>query len=465
MHDLTAEEVNALLASGDFDRLIGVEEGELLECKAAPYQLEHEHQKSEFAKDVSALANAKGGIILIGVRTERDATRPGFDEIKETRPFERTLVDPERYHNILKEWIYPAIQSIEIAWHPSKDNSTKGIVSIKIPTQSEARWPFLITRSVDERGKRRELYFGLAERRRANAEPVSVEEIHRMIKDGASYGSIGPKIEVIKEMIEGLQSVKISKHPTPDIELDARIGLVLSEVELGPTHPSYVLAIAPMLSLEIPSIFSSGNNEIARLLDSPPRPRSRGFDIGVGEPPRIVAGERLRALCRKAMSLNLWRDGSLIFAADGDDFLCWGRPMASAGSPLRINPLALIESTYAFCSLAQEVYKYASPKPKHTLVRLELKNLTTNNISAGLIPGPLNTSDHQFGRNIHRAPAAHKSILVSWPISEMSPGEVAFKLISRLYSWFEIAEDKIPYAEGAGGTRVISPEEIRRLNP
>lgn len=464
MRHPSKEEVNAILASGEFDQLKGAREGELLECKGSPYRLDQEHQKLELAKDVSALANARGGIILIGVHTERDVSRPGFDEIKDVSPFESALTDPERYHNVLKEWIYPPL-SVEITWYPSKAEPTKGLVGITVPVQAETKRPFLIARTIDARGKKRELVFGYAERRRANAEPTSVEEIYRMIRDGAIYGSVNQKLDVIQEMIENVGSSRVLHPDTPDTELDARIGLVLSELELGPTHPTYILALAPMQRLEIASIFASRDSEVMRLIDNPPRPRSSGFDIGVGEPPRIVGGERLRSLSRKAMTLNLWRDGTLVFAADADDFLCWGRPMVEAGSPLRINPLALVESTYEFCELAAQIYGHASPRPGRLLFRVEVRNMTVNNVPAGLIPGPLNTFDWKFGTNIHRAPAASKIVNLEWRDSELRPGEIAFKLVSELYVWFGLEEDRIPYSEPAGPIRVISPEEIRRLNP
>jgi hypothetical protein len=465
MSHLSKVEIEAILVSGDFAPLKGTHESETLECKAAPYQLDHEHQKLELAKDISALANAKGGIILVGINTERDVSRPGFDEIKDFSPFENVLVDPERYHSVLKDWIYPSLQSVQIEWHPSKADQSKGIFSITVPAQTQTRWPFLITKVIDDRGRKRELVFGYAERRRANAEPASVEEIHRMIRDGATYGSMEQKLEVIQDMIENLRSSKAPESSTPDTQLDGRIGLVLSELELGPKHPTYILAVAPKQHLEVISIFSSRESAVAGLIENPPRPRTRGFDIGVGEAPRIVSGERLRSLSKKSMAMNLWRDGTLVFAVDGDDFLCRGRPMAAAGSPLRINPLALIESTYSFCALAKQIYEHVSPRAGRLMFRLEVRNMTINNMFAGLTPGPLNSFEYKFGTNIHRAPASQKIITQEWQGQDFRPGEVAFKLLSALYAWFEFEEDKIPYAERDGESRVISPEEIRRLNP
>ena len=59
--NLTPEEVVTILESGNFDDLIGVVEDEYVEAKQEPYQLVDEHNKQELAKDISGMANSKGG--------------------------------------------------------------------------------------------------------------------------------------------------------------------------------------------------------------------------------------------------------------------------------------------------------------------------------------------------------------------------------------------------------------------
>lgn len=92
---LDTSQIVTILKSGDFDELVGTVEDDHFECKAEPYRIEDEHQKFELAKDVSALANAQGGIILIGVQTERDSTR-ATDVISKVRPFGDTVRRPSR---------------------------------------------------------------------------------------------------------------------------------------------------------------------------------------------------------------------------------------------------------------------------------------------------------------------------------------------------------------------------------
>jgi len=59
---LNPSEVAEILRRGTFDDLVGALEDEHLECKAAPYQLQHEHQKYELAKDVSMVVNRSGAL-------------------------------------------------------------------------------------------------------------------------------------------------------------------------------------------------------------------------------------------------------------------------------------------------------------------------------------------------------------------------------------------------------------------
>ena len=63
---LGSEQLEAIVAARTFDTLLGEIEGPEFECKAQPYQTSSEAGKRELAKDVSALANANGGIILLG---------------------------------------------------------------------------------------------------------------------------------------------------------------------------------------------------------------------------------------------------------------------------------------------------------------------------------------------------------------------------------------------------------------
>ncbi len=296
---LILEQVTAILEKGDFEELAGVVENEWLECKAAPYQIDKDHQKQELAKDVSGLGNAGGGIILIGIRTERDPLHFG-DEIKEIRQFAQSLVNPEQYIDILKTWIYPPLHSVDVKWIPSVKDPNAGIVAIVIPAQPEAKKPFLLTRTVETEGKRTEIVFGYVERRRAGIDPLSVQELHTIIRDGLRAEGWSGRIEGLEESlarIELQQSEVRSRVEAANFSksLLERIATALIDAELSGKR-SITLGAIPMERVEISSIFEARSAQVVRLLEHPPELRLGGFDLDTGSPARIVRGQLRRAI-------------------------------------------------------------------------------------------------------------------------------------------------------------------------
>jgi predicted HTH transcriptional regulator len=145
-------EVDAILGSGRFEELLGGVEDGHLECKAAPYQLDQDRQKMELAKDVSALANVDGGILLIGVQTERNPIHFG-DEIRRIGDFPSDLVDTSQYLKVLGEWIYPTIRGLTIQWHRIAGNDGSGIICIKVPQDASRERPYLVGKVVEATGR------------------------------------------------------------------------------------------------------------------------------------------------------------------------------------------------------------------------------------------------------------------------------------------------------------------------
>src|SRR6266567_3104529 len=139
---LDQDGVTEILMSGDFARLIGLVEDENLECKGQQYDLRQDGTKRELAKDISAFANADGGLIIIGVRTKKSFTHFG-DEIDEIRPLDQSLLDPDQYYKILSEWLFPVPNDVKIIFYRAI-SSHKGVFALSVPRQAESRKPFLI---------------------------------------------------------------------------------------------------------------------------------------------------------------------------------------------------------------------------------------------------------------------------------------------------------------------------------
>src|SRR5947207_2223313 len=130
---MTRAEVLAVLESGEFTPLVGIEETLEVEFKGEPYRVDdRDSQKFELAKDVSAFANAVGGVIVIGARTERD-DRVAVDVVTELRLLERGLVDEQQCEAIAIDMIHPRIRGLSVRFYASADDEDRGLVAIDVP--------------------------------------------------------------------------------------------------------------------------------------------------------------------------------------------------------------------------------------------------------------------------------------------------------------------------------------------
>src|SRR5437879_6454751 len=104
---LTADQAGAILAAGAFDDFKGVLEDEHLDFKTSPYPLAAGHAVQEKAKrdlveDVVKFANVDGGILVLGVETERLEVQP-TEVGRVIHPFPESAMDIGQYHAIISE--------------------------------------------------------------------------------------------------------------------------------------------------------------------------------------------------------------------------------------------------------------------------------------------------------------------------------------------------------------------------
>lgn len=464
---LTLVEIKEILESGCFETFIGGVEDRLFECKREPYFLDDDKRNRELAKDVSAFANARGGTILLGIETRSDPVFHADEIISVIRSFSRDRLEINRYHQVLRDWLYPT-PDVEIKWFQSQQNAGSGIAAIFIPPLQTDRGPFLLRNPVEENNRSVAIVVGYVERRLATATPSRIEDIHRWIQDGRRFENLlNEQFDSLRVAIQG-QVLPSSENPftlQSDLTSDLyeRIDPALVHAELQ-NHPAFILSAVPYPRVEIPTLFSARDAEIIRLLENPPKLRAGGFDLDTGAPPRIIRGELRRAVTPGYKLLDLWQDGILIFAATGDkEFLSWGKHTIMSPAPLRINQLVLIEATYLFVELVRQIMGYFDSKPERIRISLGLRNMTVGGTPCGLIPGPVDSDSWKFGGDIHRAPGSDNRWTVIWQTQNFEPGVIAMDLIKRVYAWFSIEEDRIPYTEQLEGQRVISRKMLEQI--
>ena len=171
-----------VLRSSRFEAFVGVTESAELDFKGEPYQLEDERGKLELAKDVAALANAGGGIIVIGVRTTLPETSR-VEVARDIRLIPVSVVDLRQCRNLARSRVYPDVGGLDVAFHSSSHDPTRGLLAIDVPPQAATARPFLV-HSPLVGDKTVGWLVGLPTRHRDATDHASIEELHRRIRDG-----------------------------------------------------------------------------------------------------------------------------------------------------------------------------------------------------------------------------------------------------------------------------------------
>jgi predicted HTH transcriptional regulator len=195
------EEIQGILSSGSFEELKGTLENEFFEAKAEAWDLDSERGKLDLAKDVSSLANWRGGIIIIGATTAPSATYQR-NEIQEIHPLQISLAPTDRYSHVVREWIYPVPEGIEFRWHQVRTEPDRGLIGVYVPNQNDELRPFLIAHYIGEAGKRIDAIVGLVQRLGATTKTTPVEELHTFLREGRRLDEIHQKLDTIITKIE-----------------------------------------------------------------------------------------------------------------------------------------------------------------------------------------------------------------------------------------------------------------------
>lgn len=448
----TPSSILSSLGSEAFDELLGIAESLALEFKSQPYRLDQPYQRQELAKDVSAIANSGEGLILVGVKTERDDIHL-VDTAVEVVPVPSDMVDVKQYQDIIASWIYPPPEGIRVVWHRSQNDATRGLLSIYVPAQAHSRKPFLVNR-LFEYERHLGAIFGYFRRHESDAAPASVHEAQSLMRDGLLFRRI---VDARYRGESETEPRNATESWKPVDVYTERVNKLLEEVQID--GPTYILGLVLRTPIDYSAIFESRQHQAVELIARPPELRGMGFDLQAGYTADMVRGELRRSSTPGYKALELWRDGALFFAATGgEEFLSWGRRDNPEG-PLVVNQVALIESTYLFTELSRQLLgELDIPGLDYTL---EVRNMCVDGKRPILRPGPL--SHHQdgwFGRKT--APGCDHVVRVSWQ-RPIDPNRIAYQLVSQLYAWFGLEHENMPYVDRSSPVPKIDPQSIAAI--
>ena len=222
------QRVESIVKGKDISQFIGLEENSLFEAKnATPYDLDAPTGRYELAKDITAFANMKGGYLIIGLKTKA-LSEANMEMVAELDLIKEGSFQAKRYGGVIKEYTYPQIDGLDIRW-VENGSSGLGVGLVFIPIQKEEKKPFLIKRLVENNEEMQQIVFGIARRMGPSNDPLTVAQLHEMVKNGKSPNSerltrIENKIDVVIERV----SESVAPH-TSTANLDQRINRILNE--------------------------------------------------------------------------------------------------------------------------------------------------------------------------------------------------------------------------------------------
>lgn len=178
-----------LLRAGHFRALLGQPENVWLEAKDQSWDLGTDSGKAEAAKDLSALANAAGGLVVMPARTSGHA---GEDVITEVKAMPADRFSETQLRDTIARWIFPPLPAVEIDVIDAGDERVQ--VVIAVPTHRPQDWPHLVVG--DENAAFSRAAVAGFVRDGAKNRALSAPELHQLMRGGgtaaAPRGGAGP---------------------------------------------------------------------------------------------------------------------------------------------------------------------------------------------------------------------------------------------------------------------------------
>lgn len=438
VHMNNVKEILEKLTAKQFDALLGLYENGWLEAKGSPYVLDSLKQKLELAKDVSALANSNGGIILLGFKTTRDALSAG-ERISKVEAFPLERVDSDRILKLIQEYVYPPPE-VHVITYDTADG--RGVAAIVIGEGSSK--PHIVTKMTDDAGTSLGAHFGYFERKHDVIPSNTVHGIQHHLALGQRWGTIDQRLQAIESSINALGNSGSPKRIAPAVsEQERNSRLKAARVALGRDKDPLVYYLAsPEGECDFPTLLRSRGERVVRLIERPPALRAQGFGIWANDASEILHAHMRRNMLPGNRLIELWRDGVFIFIAPGDeDFLGWRTD--GFERPIHINNFVLAESTLTFCWLMKLIYEEADPRPTALRLAVGFDNLARPSGQATLSSAPEGTFN--FTRDLRQARQPNLEVFQFVDLAQFDPARVAYLLMADIYNWFGYEGLSVPY--------------------
>lgn len=427
-------ELFAVLAEGAFGELIGTEESYWLDFKLTGYQLDQPRQCWELAKDVSAFANSRGGCLVMGVKTRRESHQ--ITDIATTIcPITKSVIDAQRYLDVLDQWCYPHIESVRPHWFPK--DGPDGLFVLEVPAHPPDDRPVMVVKTITEDDK--ELSAVMVSRRDGSRViTLSPGELHRLLNEGMRARRLVSQEEPPSDT-----------HALPDRVIDD-----LQHAQQWDELPVLFFQATPSTRTRLRRFYERDGVRGALERHVPVRPGKAGFGLRLHTDLEVhESALQYLADFRRAIRIDPWGLFTLGALATSD-YLAWSmQVLAAPGTDQTfLNSIALVETTVEFYRFLEGAIIPAADESAVWRSRIVCRRFDRGPIC--LRGGPPTNSLPMLKPPVASAANWDASIEISG-----RPEVDAFSALRELYGLFGLGESEIPYAEG----EAISLEKLREV--
>ena len=413
-----------LVALGrDPNELIGLAESQWLEFKKEPYRLADDAQKQELAKDVSAIANAEEGIIVLGVHAPK-AVNSRIEVARSLHPIPDGLVDEKQLQDVIRSRVWPRLD-VRIRDHPVAGAQGK-LWTIHVGRQSQRDIPFLVTREYLSENTQVGHAFAMYERHASDNVPYKPEQVHSWIREGYSGESHDDKT-------------------TPDASLQDQAQAIFEgdvvALSIPDGHLWYFLQAHPLERTQAPTFFDEGPETVRDALQKGTSIRGEwGFNLPTDRP-SPTSNDCLRVIWGDDSLVSISRSG-IVTALFTQRLLTWGMERHQQNEQVWFNPLALVEITLEFWRFYRSQVLDRVSSPSDSSWRCGMRNLGPPH-RAALAKGQVGDL---FFHEVREASVDEFD--VPWSLSEeVQPEALAFTTLVEVYAKFGLGGTDIPYSD------------------
>ena len=415
------------------------EENQWIDFKQQDYHRDPndlEKHKREICKDVTAMANAEGGYILIGIREENKIAQDFFT-VDNADSVAQSISD------ICLRYINPRIPNLEVEPYSLKsENKDIDLVIIHIPLSGMRPHSFIWKNSTN-----------FVKRYEDVIREFPVSELipdllvrHQPPFMDSIIGQMGQIESQLTSILRGTRRERMNSISSEDnaLDIDEASELIrIMELRFNETisdQPYYRIFAAPK-EVNQDAVDTRSEN-IRNILRNPPNIRYAGFGvIGILERDMVPFPEGVRGSNMGSGEIFLLKNGFLeVRCSLLNTYFQWMRDESRISTPW-LYPCVVSEFPVSFLKLVTGIYK-ASGIDSSIIIQQEYHNLSGFTLPKEH-PSNIGFSVFQDERNVYR----HSDPIVSKQTVEpdFNPDRVAYELVKDVYYYFGLGEQWVPF--------------------